>query len=290
MRIILIPLLLLAGACDRDREEHRSQGYAGTLDSLGIPHRTLSANSHPVDLGDWPKDRAANGVNVRRVTGAALGLPRSTFPYARFTTSEAVKRIDFARQGTGLFVVDTDHVPADLPGLMKSKELSSKPDGSLVDAIGEPAALLIQSETYAVQVAGQVRTSWLGRMMDEFVTPAQAARPFPFRCLTFSTWALYHSGFHRWYEAGTDVAAFGANASGTCGLNTPRTRIDYLQARTAVQGPGTENFCLACLTTGAYDQWDVGYGWPAHGVPTTTHSGLWADGSRSFTRTATRSW
>lgn len=290
-KVAAIMLLLLAGACQKDgQKDTRKPGYAGVLDDLGISHSTLSEKMRQPDLAEWPKDGAANGIKVQRLTGAQIGLPRAQAPYAKFTTMDAVKQIDFARTATGVFIVDTDYVPPELPEIMRMKGLNATKDGRLVDANGEPVALLIKSETYLAQGPSGRQTSLLGKVSDLFIAPANAASPFPWRCFSFGPWAIYHGGFHRWYEAGTNVAAKGTDGAGQCSGNSPLTRIDFLQARAAVGSPGARNSCFACATQSAYDTWNVGIFWPAHGTPTTTHSGIWADGRFSFSRTANLSW
>jgi len=294
-KIAAIALLLLVGACDRDgnkdgEKQTRNPGYVGVLDDLKIPHRTLSETIRQPDLAEWPKDGAANGIKVQRVTGAAIGLPRAQAAYAKFVTTEAIKKTDFTRTASGVFIVDTDYVPRDLPEIMRMKGLTARQDGALVDANGEAVLLLIKGETYLAQGPSGRQTSLLGKVSDLFITPANAASPFPWRCFSFGPWAIYHGGFHRWYEAGTNIAAYGADGGGQCSGGSPLTRIDFLQARAAVGSPGNQNFCFTCPTQSAYDTWDVGIFWPAHGIPTTTHSGIWADGRFSFSRTANLSW
>jgi hypothetical protein len=294
-KVAAITLLLLAGACHKDGQKDgekppRNPGYVGVLDDLGIPHRTLSEKMRQPDPAGWPKDGAANGIKVQRLTGAQIGLPRAEAPYAKFTTMDAIKQIDLARTATGVFIVDTDYVPRDLPEIMRMKGLTAAKDGRLTDANGEAVALLIQGETYLAQGPSGRQTSLLDKVSDLLIPPAKAASPFPWRCFSFSPWAIYHGGFHRWYEAGTSIGAYGADGAGQCSGASPRTNIDFLQARAAVGFPGNQNFCFTCTTQSAYDTWDVGYFWPAHGIPTTTHSGVWADGRFSFSRTAHLSW
>jgi hypothetical protein len=288
-RIGIFVVLLGVIGCAEQRPEN--PGYSGTLDSLGIPRRTLTEKMKPVDLDEWPKDGATNGIAVRRVTGPSAGLPREATPHAKFVTTDEVRRLDVARQRTGLFIVDADYVPRDLPEILKAKQLTVRQDGSLIDRNGEPVAMFITSEVYVAEGARQPkRVSLLDRFLEAIVTPAYAASPFAWHCFSFSPWAVYHGGFHRWYEAGTNIAAYGADGGGGCSAGSPLTNIDFLQARAAVGGPANVNSCFHCPTQSAYDTWDVGYFWPAHGIPTTTHSGIWADGKFSFTRTRSLSW
>jgi hypothetical protein len=284
-----ILLVLAAASCGRG--DHRNPGYAGTLDSLGIPHRTLTERMKHTPAAELPKDGATNGLTVRRVTGPSAGLPRSAAPGARFVTMDAVRKMDVVRQQTGLFIVGTEYVPRELPDILKSRQLTLRPDGSVVDANGEPVVLFVTNELYAASGAEQPqRTSLLGRIGDALVPSAYAASPFPWRCFSFSPWALYHNGWHRWYEASTNIAAYGFDGAGQCSGTSPLTKIDFLRAGAEVGSPGDTHHCFTCAVESAYDTWDVGYFWPAHGTPATLHTGVWADGKFTFSRSASLSW
>ncbi|HEV8577539.1 MAG TPA: hypothetical protein VGX68_00545 [Thermoanaerobaculia bacterium] len=293
--------LLLAGGCkprseEPERNPHfKDGGYSAVLDKLGVPHQTLRSDMKPVDLAAWPKDGAVNGPAPTRLTGATAGLPLAAMPGVRRISLDEVKRMDVIEQSTGLFVVDLDFLPRELPEILKSKELTLRESGELVDRNGQPAVAFVTSEVYQMRMSSQEpRQSWLPNLLqglaDGLVPAAEAANPFPFRCFSFTPWAVYHGGFHRWYEADTWVAAFGPDGGGGCSNASPHTRIDFLRAGAAVRGAGSSPFCFNCETMHAHDVWDVGYWWPAHGTPVTTHFGIWADGSFSMSRTAQMSW
>lgn len=219
------------------------------------------------------------GLRVERLKGERAGLPLDRLAGARPISSSEVKRMDVRKQGTGLFLVDIDFVPRELSDILKSKGLTLSPDGRLLDKNREPVVVFVTSEMYKVQRQDKPRPALESK-----------ASPFPFTCNTFTPWAIYHGGFHRWYEAHTYAVANGPDANGGCSNASPHTRIDYLQARAAVSGDGGYSECFSCDQVQADDTWDVGYWWPAHGIPVTTHSAIWADGTTSFSRTASITW
>lgn len=274
-------------------------GYAATLDKLKIPHPTIRARMPAVDLANWPRDRAVNGPAPTRVTGGSAGLSPNDWPGVKRASFEQLQKLDVLRQQSGLFVVG-DLIPLQLPEILKDKGLTLEKDGKLHDQNGELAVAFTTGEVYLVKgtaprTSSLARPNALGRFLSSLAdafspAAAEAASPFPFRCYAFTPWALYHGGFHRWYEADTWVDAYGPDGGGGCSGGSPHTRIDYLQARAAVSGGGHLSWCFTCEHGHAHDEWDVGWFWPAHGIPITSHSGVWADGSFSFSRTASLSW
>jgi len=296
---------ILAGIClaaqSRDYKVERNPnfkdgGYSETLDRFKIPHRKLEPIMKPVDLRAWPTDGAHNGPPPVRLKGAEMGLSLKELPGVRLVSLEAVRKMDVVQQGSGLFVVGIDFVPRELPEILKAKELRLDGQGQLLDRDGGPVTVFVTSELYRTnrQKDADRKQSALSGLItglaDLFASPAEASSPFPFACYSFTPWAVYHGGFHRWYEADTWVAAYGPDNGGGCSGGSPHTRIDYLQTRAAVGWPGSLQYCFTCEAEHAHDEWDVGYFWPAHGIPVTTHSGVWADGSFSFSRTANLSW
>ena len=260
-------------------------GYSATLDQMDIPRRRLSAYSKPVDLSSLPRDGAVYGGVVKRITGINAGLALSAMPGAKHIPFSGSKEIDFKKHPGALHLVGIDFVPRELEGILKRKGLTLHADGRLLDRDQQPVLGFVTSEMYHVKVhAPKIHSPDLKMM----------ASPFPFTCYSFTPAAFYHqTGFarnHRWYDASTLAVAYGPDSNGGCSGGSPHTRIDYLQAIAAVNAPGNFQQCFRCDQLSAYDVWDVGYGWPAHGVPVTSHSAIWADGSFSFSRSASLSW
>lgn len=260
-------------------------GYSATLDQMDIPRRRLSAYSKPVDMATLPRNGAIYGGTVKKVTGKHAGLAVDTLPGAKCVPFSASKEIEFKKHPGALHLVGIDFVPRELDAILKSKGLTLHADGRLLDHDKQPVVGFVTSEMFHVKVhAPKVPSPDLKAF----------ASPFPFTCHSFTPSAFYHQtgvfGNHRWYDASTWAVAYGPDANGGCSGGSPHTRIDYLQCIAAVNAPGNFQQCFGCDQLQAYDVWDVGYGWPAHGVPTTSHSAIWADGSYSFSLSANLSW
>jgi len=274
------------------------QNLAVELQKRGLSRKLLRSDTK-TDLTGWPKD-SATGAKVTRVTGPQAGLSRDRLPGAKFVSLAEVKRMDISKQTTGLYLVAVDFVPRDVLDALKVYQYTLKPDGTLLDANNEPILALITSEVYLIQKEEPKRGKpekkrsslfeLFNRASGLLLSSVQAANPFPWQCYSFTPWAVYHGGFHRWYDARTWAGAYGADAGGGCSGGSPYTHIDYIQTRAAVGSGGDEHHCFNCENEYSRDVWDVGYFWPAHGTPTTNHLGVWADGSFSFSRTAELSW
>ena len=283
--VLLITLLILvtfSSSCSDERVSESSAKFLELLKERGFSPKILDEKT-AVDLEDWPKD-SATGAVVRQLSGLKAGLPPESLPGAQFISLKEAKRINTKERKTGLFLVDIDSVPRELPEDLKSFKYLLRKDGTLLDANEDPILALVTSEVYLIQ---KKRTEKLSNLI---IPEVYAASPFPWRCYTFTPWAVYHSGFHRWYDARTRASTYGADGAGGCGSGTPHTRIDYLYTRAAVGGGGDHNHCFNCETEYSRDTWDVGYFWPAHGVTVTKHHAVYADGDFSFSRTANGSW
>lgn len=278
-------------------EERKPPAHlAVELQKRGLTTKVLTKDSK-ADLTGWPKD-SATGAKVRRITGPEAGLSRDKLPGAKFVGLAEIKRMEMAEKSTGLYLVDVDFVPRDVLDALKAYQFTLKPDGTLLAVNGEPVLALVTSEVYLIERKAEPKPdkkgAWLDQLYDRLtgvlVPTVQAASPFPWVCYSFTPWAIYHEGFHRWYDARTWAGAYGPDSGGGCSGGSPYTHIDYIQTRAAVSGYGDEHHCFFCETEYSRDTWDVGYWWPAHGTPTTFHLGVWADGWFSFSRTAQLTW
>ncbi|MBP1697918.1 MAG: hypothetical protein H6Q41_3106 [Deltaproteobacteria bacterium] len=288
--ISLITLLILVPFvtwCSEERSEQQkvsepSAKFLELLKKRGFTPKILDKKTS-VDLRDWPKD-SASGAIVKQLSGLKAGLPPESLPGAQFISLKDAKRMDTKERKTGLFLVDVDFVPRELPEALRSFKYTLRKDGTLLDANEEPILALVTSEVYLIQ---KKRTENLFNL----ITPeAYAANPFPWQCYSFTPWAVYHSGFHRWYDARTWADTYGPDGAGGCSTGSPHTRIDYIYTRAAVGGWGDSDHCFNCESEYSRDTWDVGYFWPAHGVPVTTHHAVYADENFSFSRTSHLTW
>ncbi len=248
------------------------------------------------DFPDWPKD-TATGAAANRLTGPKAGAAIERLRGARSLKPGEAAGLDISKQRSGLYLVGIDYVPKDVTEGLKRFGYTLQPDGTLLDKQREPLVALVTNETYLIEPPAGAKSSdasplpsLFTRLSDLVVPRAHAANPFPFRCYSFTPWAVYHGGFHRWYDARTWASAYGADGANGCSWASPLTNITYIQTRAAVGWPGDEDHCFNCNSEYSRDVWDVGIFWPAHGVPVTTHTGVWADGSFSFSRSAHLTW
>lgn len=285
--IISLVLVPFGSAYSEERSEQQkvSESSAKFLELLkerGFMTKVLEEKT-AVEFENWPKD-SATGAVVKRLSGLKAGLPTESLPGVQFVSFEDAKRMDTKVLKTGLFLVGIDFVPRELTEALKSFKYTLRKDGTLLDANEEPILALVTSEVYLIQ---KKRTDRLSSLI---ISEAHAANPFPWRCYSFSPWAVYHSGFHRWYDARTWAGTYGADSAGGCSGGSPHTRIDYIFTRAAVGGWGDSDHCFNCESEYSRDTWDVGYWWPAHGIPVTTHHAVYADGNFSFSRTSHLTW
>ena len=226
--ILVITLLILAlfafsYAEEKSEQQTISDSSAKFLQLLkqrGFNPKILNDKT-TVDLKAWPKD-SATGAVVRQLSGLKAGLAVETLPGVRFISLKEAKRLDTRHQKTGLFLVDIDYVPRELPEALKYFKYTLRKDGTLTDANEEPILALVTSEVYLIEKKTTEKLSNL------IIPEAYAANPFPWRCYSFTPWAVYHSGFHRWYDARTWADTYGPDGAGGCSSASPHTRIDYI--------------------------------------------------------------
>lgn len=203
------------------------------------------------------------------------GLPQASLPGVKFITSDAMAKMKEPTE-SGVFIIDAQAVPRNMPTLLKQASFSLSPDGTLTNAKGEKIALFAHSLTYRLE-SGQKRTEvpslwqFASGVFDVIVPPARAGVPHPFSCFTTEIWAVYQvSAFHRWQQAHTYAEANGAEVGGTCGPARPDTAISSIRVEAGFVGlPAattvTRSSCRDCVRRSVSRQHDFGYFWPAIG-------------------------
>jgi hypothetical protein len=295
----LLLILLVARVGSGQTESTQPPRSEKFFDPTKLPFNTkVLREDTKREFPDWPKD-SATGATVRRLTGRKIGLPAERVPGLKFLKLGELAQLDVRRLKSGLYVVGVDFVPPDLERALKAYGFTLQKDGSLLDKNREPILAFVTSELYVIERKGRSGSSgastspidyFFSAMSALFASTAEAAAPFPWRCYSFTPWAVYHGGFHRWYDARTWASSYGADGSGGCSWASPLTNIEYISTRAAVGWPGSENHCFTCNDEYSRDVWDIGYFWPAHGIAITTHTGVWADGSFSFSRRVSLTW
>ena len=217
------------------------------------------------------------GGKATPVKGRRAGHPLGKLPGA--------KSISFAQwrdmkdiPATGLFLVETDFVPYNLPARLKKEGLTLTKDGKLRDKKG-PVTLFVASEAFQAEL--NAKQSLLDKASGLFMGTAHAASPYPFSRFTWSMWWRYRGGFCRDYRAWTVAEAWGPEQDGA----RPHTRIEYMETRAEIGSRRDRDSCSNCDEESSYARWDIGCWWPAHGGASGWHYANWKDGWFSATRT-----
>ncbi|MBF0367013.1 MAG: hypothetical protein HQK50_15675 [Oligoflexia bacterium] len=260
---------------------------------------TESASAAPAfdfkpDLSKWERTNTLRGVKLETLRGPRAGLPLNAMAIKRITRAN-LARTDVSKMAPGIYLIELDYIPHFLKEELKKMNYTIERDGKVLDDKREPAVVLVGGETAMVK-AERLGPSIRERMIFEnnnSVIDREAfdgASPYPFRCYSFHPWAVYHGGFHRWYDARTYASTYTTDPSGNCSNLSPRTNIEYLQSYVVISGAADVDTCYNCSSRSSQDIWDVGYFWPAHGVPTTYHHAVYKDGATYFARTANLTW
>ncbi len=245
-----------------------------------------------LDKVTWIAKPKISGAKLKIIGGTKAGLSLKALPVKTISSAE-LKKVKVPDLKSGLYLVDIDYIPLFTQDLLKEEGLTLNNKGELFDRDNQPSTLLVGGETGLVNEDLTIKPHVL--QPGSLVTNAANLRgnrgnPFPFRCYVFHPWGLYHGGFHRWYEAGTKASAYTTDPYGNCSNTSPITNIQYLQTYAQVTGGADVDHCFNCYKIQSKDVWDVGYFWPAHGVPVTTHHAVYRDGAIYFERTAHLTW
>ncbi len=185
---------------------------------------------------------------------------------------------------SGLYLVETQFIPASLPKQLKQLRYTLKPDGTLLDETGKPITLFLMSEVFEVKrnptnikTITQASTKALSSSAGEL----QAANPYPFSYFSWSAWWKYDGGFCRNYRAWTTAEAWGPLQGGA----RPHTRIQYIETRAQTGTKTDRDSCSNCDEESSYVKRDIGCWWRAHGKGSGSHYANWKDGNFSATRT-----
>ena len=268
------------------------------------------------------------GAEVRRITGPDTALPASALPGIQFITErELYEMPDIPQTGLFIvgeeeippelpaelrqegYVLQEDGRLLDEEGkpitmFVKSETYQVVPK-SLMPEVINPRRLEPPEKDQPRQpgspnepTEGERRSqfspqsdepgSGSGSLLDLLVRPAHAAFPFPFACFSWSWKWKYDGGFCRDYKAWTDAYAWGPNSAGGCAGNKPQTKIQYLYGSAHVTGAVDTEHCYDCDQVHAFDEWDIGCFWVAHGKADGVHSAYWVDGAIQIYRS--QSW
>lgn len=213
------------------------------------------------------------------VPPSVAGIPADQMPGAKLISSKDMAAMK-EPLASGLYILDSEGaVPAGLDRKLKAAGLTLTPNGAVIDAKGKEKAVFVHSETY--QLAGGGKQGSLPFTIERFaknfgdaiIPSAEAADPYPFRCLTLDLFAVYERGFCRYTQVHTYAEANGLDGAGACGPARPATRISSIQVRAGfLPSSISRRSCTNCSERSVMREIHHGCFWPAiGGVPTKRH-------------------
>jgi hypothetical protein len=225
------------------------------------------------------KVNIVGGTEIKTAAKAEdLALPRARFPQIRFAQSNQffAANKDRSKTPSGLYILDSDFIPEQLPEILSRAHLTLRPDGSLVNAQGGKATMvlwhkLVQYTAKRASLADHEK-SW------SLFPSVYAASPYPLSWV--SAWGNWYAdnGFCRSVTATTGADSWGPVQNGA----RPHTRIQFIETRAWSNGTSTiDHQCSNCDTLTSQAQASYGCWWPAYGFGVDGYADL-KDGSFSW--------
>jgi len=243
------------------------------------------------DLRKWVRKSEVKGGSIKLLKGVKAGLSLRSMP-VKTITKEKLNKTPLKNLKSGLYLVGLDYIPHFVKGSLKKFGYKMARNGEIKNSKGEKLKIFVGGETGLVKPKilsprGRFDNRWEidNRLLDLNLVEDNAS-PYRFRCYSFHPWAVYHGGFHRWYDVRTHASTYTTDSRGGCSVRSPRTNIEYLQTYAHVSGAADIDSCRNCNERNSRDVWDVGYFWPAHGFGSTYHHAVYRDGNIYFSRTA----
>lgn len=224
-----------------------------------------------------------SGGKSKPISAKAAGLPLADLPGAKHVTFSQWRDMKQIPK-TGLFLVETEHLPANFQKQLLKEGYVLQKDGTLLDKDKQPVALFVMFEMFEIDrgnIGKQSSVEWLRPFADIVIPLSEAANPYPFDLYSWSMRWRYRGGYCRDYRAWTDAESWGPLQGGT----RPHTRIEYMETRAEIGSRRDRDSCRNCDNESSYARWDIGCFWPAHGSGSGWHYANWKDGAFSATRT-----
>ena len=200
-----------------------------------------------------------------------LAQPREKFPNVHFVQAKAffTEQKDRSKTPSGLYILDSDFIPKQLPEILKKEHLTLKPDGTLLNAKGGKVSMLLWHKLVAVnekKASAEHDKGW------NILPVVYAAYPYPLSYV--SAWGSWYAdnGFCRSLTADTGGDAWGPQDQYG---NRPHTQIELIETRAWASGGGTaDNTCSNCSSEFSQSVADYGCWWPAYGGGTYSYAAL----------------
>jgi hypothetical protein len=220
-----------------------------------------SANTAPRAA---PLARLEGGVEVLNLKDAKdMALPYDRYPVIQFRSSKEffAQYPDRSKTPSGLYLLDTELVPKQLPEILARTNLASGPNGSIVNQKGDKVVMVLGYRLVAIpKKQGSLPGSIFG-----FLAPSSAFAASPFPLEYVSAWYSWNDdeGFCRSITATTGADAWGPviDPAG----DRVHTNIQQIEVYANAAGAANDQLCNNCAWQVASETNNFGCFWPAHG-------------------------
>ena len=271
-----------------------------TVASLSVRSDILSGKQQQIRISSTEQKSSiliaqneitSKSADVIKIAPEKMGLSPKVLPGAQFLSSKEWKAMKTIPK-TGLFIIDSQAIPRELPKLLEKEGYKLEQNGTLRDSKGKPVAMFLQPAYFKITKQKKAHltprhpnSNQFSKTLGEYFIPnAQAGNPHNFRCFSAWPWAVYRNGFCRNYEAKTFAHSYGLDEHRACSRNSPHTRIQYIETRASIGGRRDRDDCRNCDNEQSRVKWDIGCFWPAHGGASGAHYAHLTDEGISVTR------
>jgi hypothetical protein len=211
-----------------------------------------------------PPARLVGGVEIVTLKEAGdMALPYDKYRGIQYRSSKEFfeQYPDRSKTPSGLYLLDTELVPRQLPEILVRNGLALGPNGSLVNQKGEKAVMVLGYRLVAVRKKqGSLPGSIFGLLAP---SSALAATPFPLEWV--SAWYSWSDdeGFCRSITTSTGADAWGPIIDPWG--DRVHTNIQQIEAYANAAGSPNDQKCNNCGWDSAQATNNFGCFWPAHG-------------------------
>jgi hypothetical protein len=229
------------------------------------PPAATVPNPASTTLKAVPAARLVGGVEIVNLKDALdMSLAYNRYPGLQFRTSSEffAQYPDRSKVPSGLYLLDTELVPPQLPQILARADLAVGPNGTIVNNTGGKVVVVLGYKLVAIpKKQGSLPGSIFGLLAP---TSAHAANPFPLEYV--SAWYSWNDdeGFCRSITATTGGDAWGPVIDQWG--DRVHTNIQQIEVYANAAGVPSDQLCKNCAWQTAQATDSFGCFWPAHGA------------------------
>ena len=213
-----------------------------------------------------PAMKIEGAVEVTSVKEAQdMALPHDQFKGIHFVRSDEFfqKFADRKNTPSGLYLLDTELIPKQLPAIFARNGVAPGPEGTLVNQKGEKVVMILGYKLAVVRKKQGSLPSFHGFF--DLLRPnrAFAASPFPLQWVSYWYSWVDNEGFCRSMTSSTGADAWGPIIDPWG--DRVHTNIEQVEAFSAAADARDDKMCNNCAWEFAQANRDFGCFWPAHG-------------------------